>query len=216
MTKYIIPAFDELSVEDITVDDVQRLFNSIEGAKTTEDKAKVVLNQILDFAVDDKLLSKNPPKSKQLKITGKASKETTPYTVEQMRYLVQHIGDIKRPDDRAYLAIHILHPLRPEEVLGLQFDDIDRKRMTTHVRRAVTHSILNRPEVKDTKTASSHRIIALSAPVLPYWPEGDPVNFCSGTISHSVIAVSAVCANVSSVTLALMKILPLPASVLRY
>lgn len=75
LTKYIIPAFDGLCVEDITVDVVQQLFNSMAGANAT--------------------------------------KETEPYTVEQMRYLIQHIGDIKRPDDRAYLAIHALHPLRP-------------------------------------------------------------------------------------------------------
>ena len=48
---YLIPAFDGLAVEDITVDDVQRLFNSMAGAKTTKDKARMVLNQILDAAV---------------------------------------------------------------------------------------------------------------------------------------------------------------------
>ena len=50
---YLIPAFDGLAVEDITVDDVQRLFNSMSGAKTTKDKARMVLNQILDAAVED-------------------------------------------------------------------------------------------------------------------------------------------------------------------
>lgn len=180
LTKYIIPAFDNLSVEDITVDAVQQLFNSMTGAKATKDKVKVVLNQIFSFAVEDKLLSKNPLQSKRLKITGKASKETEPYTVEQMRYLIQHIGDIKRPDDRAYLAIHALHPLRPEEVLGLQFGDIDRENMTLHVRRAVTHPDRSKPEVKDTKTASSHRVLSLSALALPYLPDGEAGQFLFG------------------------------------
>ena len=67
-------------------------FNGMGGAKTTKDKARMVLNQILDAAVEDKLISSNPLKSRRLRITGKASKATPPYTVEQMRYLVQHIG----------------------------------------------------------------------------------------------------------------------------
>lgn len=165
---YLVPAFEGLAVEDITTDHVQRLFNSMSGAKATKDKARMVLNQILDAAVEDKLITQNPAKSRRVKITGKASKATPPYTVEQMRYLVQHIGDIQNPLDRAYLALQALHPLRLEEVLGLQPEDIDREHMTIHIRRAVTHPTRNLPEIKDTKTSSSHRTIGLSALALPY------------------------------------------------
>lgn len=168
---YLVPAFEDMAVEDITTDDVQRLFNSMKGAKATKDKARMVLNQILDAAVEDRLISQNPAKSRRVKITGKASKATPPYTVEQMRYLVQHIGDLKNPLDRAYLALQALHPLRLEEVLGLQPEDIDTERMTIHIRRAVTHPTRNLPEIKDTKTSSSHRTIGLSALALPYLQE---------------------------------------------
>lgn len=51
LTGHILPAFEGLAVEDITTDDVQRLFNSMTGAKTSKDKTKMVLNQILDAAV---------------------------------------------------------------------------------------------------------------------------------------------------------------------
>ena len=61
------------------------------GAKATKDKAKIVLNQILDAAVEDGFAAEKPLKSKRIKIKGVASKETPPYSVEQMRYLVQHI-----------------------------------------------------------------------------------------------------------------------------
>lgn len=165
---YLIPAFQGLAVEDIGPDEVQRLFNGMNGAKATKDKARMVLNQILDAAVEDKLLASNPLKSRRVKITGEASKATPPYSVEQMRYLVQHIGDIQNPVDRMFLAIQAFHPLRLEEVLGLQPEDIDTERMTIHIRRAVTHPTRNQPEIKDTKTTSSHRTIGLSALALPY------------------------------------------------
>ena len=165
---YLIPAFDGMDVEEITPDDVQRLFNNMSGAKTTKDKAKVVLNQILDAAVEDGLLPKSPLKSKRIKIKGAASKETPPYSVEQMRYLVKHIPDVENPVDRMYLAIQAMHPLRLEEVLGLQLGDIDTERMEIHIRRAVMNTSRNQPEIKDTKTGGSTRTISLSTAALPY------------------------------------------------
>lgn len=168
LTCHLLPAFEGLSVEDITTDDVQRLFNGMTGSKATKDKAKMVLNQILDAAMEDGLISKNPLQSKRIKITGKAGQATVPYSVEQMRFLVQHINDIKDPIDRAYLAVQALHPLRLEEVLGLQAADIDRENMAIHISRAVTHPTRNQPEIKNTKTQSSVRTIGLSALAVPH------------------------------------------------
>lgn len=180
LTCHLLPAFDGLMVEDLTTDDVQRLFNGMTGSKATKDKAKMVLNQILDAAVEDGLIAKSPLQSKRIKITGRASKATAPYSVEQMRFLVQHIGDIKDPQDRAYLAIQALHPLRLEEVLGLQAADIDPDSMAIHICRAVTHPTRNQPEIKDTKTQSSARTIGLSALAVPYLPQVKAGEFVFG------------------------------------
>lgn len=168
LRRYICPAFDGLTVEEITTDDVQRLFNGMAGSKATKDKARMVLNQILDAAVEDKLLSANPLKSRRVKITGDASKATQPYSVEQMRYLISHISDIKNPTDKAFLAVLALHPLRLEEALGLHCEDVDTDGMAIHIRRAVTHPTRNQPEVKDTKTDASARTIGLCSPALPH------------------------------------------------
>lgn len=180
LTCHLLPVFEGLAVEDITTDDVQRLFNGMTGAKTSKDKTKMVLNQILDAAVEDGLITKSPLRSKRIKITGKASQPTAPYTVEQMRYLVQHIGDIQDPADRAYLAIQALHPLRLEEVLGLQGADIDPENGAIHICRAVTHPDRNHPEIKDTKTRSSARTIGLSALAVPYLPQVQAGEFVFG------------------------------------
>ncbi len=180
LTRYLIPAFGGMSIEDISIDDVQRLFNSMDTAKATKDKVKVVLNQIFDAARDDKLIADNPLKLKRLRITGTASKATQPYSVEQMRYLVQHIADIQNPLDRAYMAIQALHPMRLEEVLGLQWTDIDAENNLIHIRRAVTHPTRNQPEVKCPKTESSIRTIGLSPIAVPYLPHGGGGGFLFG------------------------------------
>lgn len=97
LTRYLLPAFEGIAVENITTDEIQRLFDSTDKVKATKDKVKIVLNQILEAAKDDKLIADNPLKSKRLRITGTASKATQPYSVEQMRYLVQHIPKFKIP-----------------------------------------------------------------------------------------------------------------------
>lgn len=165
---HLCPAFEGMAIEDITTDDVQRLFNGMTGAKATKDKARMVLSQIMDAAVEDKLITQNPVKSRRIKITGEASKATQPYSVEQMQYLVQHIVDIRNPSDRAFLALMVLHPLRLEEVLGLRHEDIDTEHMEIHICRAVTQPKRNQPEIKETKTEASARTIGLSALALPH------------------------------------------------
>lgn len=183
LTLHILPHFEGRTVESVTVDDVQRLFNSIDGSKATKEKVKMVLSMIFDAAVEDGLLKKNPTKSKRLKITGSASEPTEPYTVEEMRYIVQNIGRVKSPQDRAYIALMALHPLRLEEVLGLKWEDVDMAKMTIHVRRAVTHPTRNQLEVKETKTAASVRDIALTTTALQYLIPGEPGDFVCGGAS---------------------------------
>lgn len=95
---HICPVLGEKSVEDITPLDVQSLFNRMEDAsKETKNKVKIVLNMIFEQAVEDELLRRNPLTSKSIRITGTNSKPTEPYSVEQMRYLVQHIEQVKKP-----------------------------------------------------------------------------------------------------------------------
>ena len=197
LTKYLIPHFDGIPVENICVDDIQRLFNSMNCTKATKDKVKMVLNMILNAAVEDGLLAKNPMKSSRLKITGKASKTTDVYSVEEMQYIVDHIHDLQSPVDRAYIALQALHPLRLEEVLGLKWEDIDTENMVIHVRRAVTHPDRNQPEIKETKTEGSVRDIALSSVALGYLSPGNPSDFIiGGCKAFSCMRVRRMCSRI--------------------
>ena len=64
--------------------------------------------------------------------------------------LASHLNDVKKPMDRAWLAISLSLPLRPEEVLGLQWADIDEETCTIHVRNTVTHPTRNVEDARDT------------------------------------------------------------------
>lgn len=117
---------------------------------------------IFDSAKEDEIIKKNPAKSSRLKIDGRASVETPPYTVDEMKYLSAHIEDVKKEQDRLYLVLQMYHPLRLEEVLGLRWEDISLSEGVIHIIRAVTHPSRNQPELKELKTEQSERVIGLS------------------------------------------------------
>lgn len=177
LEQHIFPALGKLTVEDITLNHVQRLFNGIRAkngkgvTKETKKKVRMVLSQILDSAVEDELLRSNPLKSKRFKLSGEESRYTEPYTKEQMQYLSKHIGDIENPTDRAFLALMLFHPLRLEEALGLQGKDVDAANKLLRVRQVATHPTRNQPEIREPKTKSSVRTLALSEVALDYLPK---------------------------------------------
>jgi len=180
LTRYLYPAFEGICIEDITTADAQRLFNGMTGTKATKKKCKTVLNMIFELAIEENLIQKNPLKSRSFKITGEASKPTEPYTVEEMRFLVTSIDKIKNPMDRAYLALQALHPLRPEEALGLRWKDVDFAAMKLRVNHSVTHPDRNQPVFKETKTEGSNRILDLVPQIVKYLEPGAPDTFIVG------------------------------------
>ncbi len=66
-------------------------------------KAKMVLNITLEASIEDGI-TRSPLKSKRVKVTGKASKPTKEYSVEQMQFLVQNLEKIIQASDRMYLT----------------------------------------------------------------------------------------------------------------
>lgn len=178
----IIPHMAGKSIENITTADVQMLFNNMgpDVTKATKNKARSVLNMIFNQALDDGLIEKSPMSSHSLRIKGKSSTATKPYSVEEMHFLVSHINDITGEQDRAYIALAALHPLRPEEVLGLQWRDIDFHEQIIWINRAVTHPSRNRGLVGEPKTEASRRVIALVPQIIPYLKRGADEDFVLG------------------------------------
>lgn len=184
LNNYIFPVIGDKMVEEITSSDVQKIFNDMaEDAKQeTKNKVKIVLNQIFKMAIDDGLIVKNPLRSSSVKIKGKNATATEPYTVDQMKYLATHLDDVKRITDRRWLALSISLPLRPEEILGLKWEDVDMDQCIVHVRNTVMHPTRNEPEFKPyTKTASSIRDLAFPKEILVYLSDpGRPDEFVIG------------------------------------
>lgn len=184
LKNYILPVLGEMNLEDITPADVQKIFNNMgkRMKQESKNKVKIVLNQIFKMAMNDDIIAKNPLEAPSIRIKGEKSTPTLPYSVNEMRYMAEHLIDIQSGMDRAWLAISISLPLRPEEVLGLTWADIDEVNGVFHIRNTVTHPARNEPEFKTyTKTAASIRDLAVSEELLSCLPvRGKPNEFVIG------------------------------------
>ena len=179
---HIFPVIGHLNIEDVSVSDVQTLFNRLgeDASQETKNKVKTVLNQIFKMAVEDRLIGFNPLQSTTLKLKGHSSASVEPYSVAEMRYFVNRLRDIEKEEDRAWLALSVSLPLRPEEVLGLRWENIEGN--VLHVRNTVTHPARNNAEFKEyTKTNASRRDLVIPDWIIPFLGErGRPSDFVVG------------------------------------
>ena len=179
LKNYILPVLGEMNLEGITPADVQKIFNNMgkRMKQESKNKVKIVLNQIFKMAMNDDIIAKNPLEAPSIRIKGEKSTPTVPYSVNEMRYMAEHLIDIQSGMDRAWLAISISLPLRPEEVLGLTWADVDEVNGVFHIRNTVTHPARNEPEFKTyTKTAASIRDLAVSEELLSCLPVRGKLN----------------------------------------
>lgn len=169
---HLYPAFGEMMVEDITPTDIQVHLNNCQHlAKESQQKQINVLRMILDMAVEDGFISLNPSKSKKVHLTSQAHSEREPLTREEMLDAIRRIPCVINPLDRCFIAIQALHGMRPCEVLGLKWEDLDLEKGLIHIRRNVVHPTRNFPVTGDTKTKLSKRSVAISQIALPYIQE---------------------------------------------
>ena len=68
---HIKPFFKKIRIEDITTSHIQRFYNEHANmAKSTVRIMSVILHQVLDLAVEDRYIARNPAASKRLFISG--------------------------------------------------------------------------------------------------------------------------------------------------
>lgn len=170
LKRYIYPEFGDRNINDITVNDIQRFRRKMAEAskygyaknltvKSIEDMTGF-LNKIFKVAEAVKVVDENPVKRPLLKKVGEKAGHHKPIDPETMDRCKKAIPSIESEPVRLYAAILFFNGggMRPEEILGLQWSDVDLKAGSANVKQAVTYAGSNRHVViKETKTAYSMR-----------------------------------------------------------
>lgn len=173
LKKHILPAFSMRDIRSIETVDLQVFFNERRYLyHESQRKLRNILNMIFEAAVDDHLIEHNPTHSPRLRLTNQQKTVREALSVDAMADIRAVLPRLEKESDRRYLAIQMSMALRPCEVLGLRWEDVDLRQGVLHVRRNVVHPTRNQPEIKELKTNGSYRDIPISTLALPYLNAG--------------------------------------------
>jgi integrase len=156
--QHIAPALGARRVRELTADDVARFLQDLAGAgyaRATLDKVRGVLVQVLRHAERQGLIVRNVAAIVPTPPGPRAGGRSL--TVEQATAL---LTAARGHPLEAAIVLALTCGLRPGELLGLHWDDVDLDRKLLRVRRAVVR-IGGSVQLGPTKTASSRRQLRL-------------------------------------------------------
>ena len=147
----------DVFVKDITPRDMSAIFKrmALQGfTKKTISNQRIIYNQILDYAVVSGEIMYNPCASVKIPNNAKKNKVIKPASTEDEKLILE--------SDHPWLfpVFALLTGLRKQEILALQWKDIDFKNNIISVTKAVEH-VGQTPSIKTTKTESGIREVPL-------------------------------------------------------
>lgn len=119
-----------------------------------------------------------PLSSRRIKVTHQEGKTREAVARENMTQALGNIGNIMDDDERNYFLMLALHAMRPEEVRGLQWKDVDLENNVIHIRKTIVYPKQNKPVI--SKTKESEADIGLVEAIKPYLIPGGPEDYITG------------------------------------
>lgn len=158
VSKHIKPELGHLPLNKIVRSDIQKLINDNQEHPRTCEQIKMTINQILNCAVDDKLISENVAKKVILPKHPKAEKRALTELEKKA---------IKKADfplrEKAFVMLLFYFGLRRGEALALSKSDIDLKNKVLSVNKTVIFD-KNNPVIKaGAKSDAGNRTIPIPA-----------------------------------------------------
>ncbi|MER7396959.1 tyrosine-type recombinase/integrase [Streptomyces sp. NPDC000151] len=155
---HILPTFEGLDLDEITPPRVRtwraERLKATEAA-TTVAKAYRLLKAVMETAVEDELIRRNPCR---IKGAGtESAKERPTATVEQVDALADAMG----PRWRLMVYIAAYGPARPEEQAAMRRLDVDLENVGVWIRTAEPELTTGRRAPGDTKSSAGKRFLVL-------------------------------------------------------
>lgn len=181
LRKHILPAFADRDIRSIDTIDIQIFLNERAYLKLeSQRKLRGILNMIFSAALEDELIQKNPVQSPRLKYTNHQKNRREALGIEEMLHIQGQIGLLNSEEEQRYMAIQCSMALRPCEVLGLKWEDVDLNNGLLHIRRNVVFPESTYALVKGLKTETSYRSVPISALAKPYLEKQQMTGFIIG------------------------------------
>lgn len=168
LNRHLLPFFGDMKIDEITLDVVQTFFNlkmddpDPRGkSQSNLNKMQLLLGQVLNEAVEDEIIKKNPAKSSRLVVEGIPEKERKPLTEQQTRHVISQFGVLPL-QDQLIIALPLFTGMRRGEFLGLDWGHVDLERRMVYVEEGRNARFKgNQPFLTTLKAPTSERYIAI-------------------------------------------------------
>lgn len=158
---HIKKRFANTAISDITTSSIQEWMTDLGKTLSHETllKIKNTMSPVLDSAVEDGIIQRNPFRSNRIQIGGRETVGHKAILHDEFVRIKNEIPSL--PDKEMKMAALLSYTgMRFEEVLGTMYEDIDGEWIS--VNRAVVHPTRNMPEIKLPKTKTSVRRIPIT------------------------------------------------------
>lgn len=152
---YLLPLYDVFLL-DLTKSDIQMVINKNSAHPRTCEQIKITINQILNAAIDDKLLLVNP--CRKIKLPKKSKSCKRPLT-SQEEILTERADFTDR--EKAYIYVIKYFGLRKEEALALCKNDFDFDQDTLTIRNTVVFEHNQPLFIDGTKSEKGNRALPI-------------------------------------------------------
>ena len=160
LTAQLYPAFGGMNIEEITAKDVQAYLNANkEQAGKSLKNYLNLLKQILDSAVEDKIINENPAASSRIFNPSDKKTPRKALPIDQLKEIIDAMHKMEDCNEKLLLALFIHTGARRGEVLGLRWEDIDFDKKVIHIRRNNTQITGEGAHIGTTKTENGTRAI---------------------------------------------------------
>lgn len=168
----ILPFLGDYPLNEVKVDTIQRFYNWMATAsqrgrksdlnKNTIERIRGLTSRIFRVALEMGLISDTPFKNTLLRIHAVSGNHHIALDDDMIANVKQHIPLLENEEERLYMTLTVFMGMRPEEVLGLRWEDLCLEQNYGYVRRAVTYPNNSKPCIDTPKSETSARTILIT------------------------------------------------------
>lgn len=168
LERYVRPEIGSKLISSITSGDIQTLYTKMSErglSNRTVRYTHTILNATLKRAVGMGVIKTNPAQSPDIELPKKESKEMRALSPEEVRKFLEAL---KGDRYEAFFILALDSGMRPEESLGLKWEDIDLTRGSVMIRRTLCRKRKKPEDMRRAlylgipKTSKSRRTILIS------------------------------------------------------
>ncbi len=169
----ILPFLGDYPMNQVKVDTIQKFYNWMATAsqrgrkadlnKNTIERVRGLTSRIFKVAQEMGIISDTPFKNTILRIRAASGTHHNALDDDTVTRIKREIPLLEDEEEKLYMTLSVFMGMRPEEVMGLCWEDLNLEHSFGYVRRAVTYPDNSKPCIDTPKTEKSVRTILITS-----------------------------------------------------